>query len=383
MTETGRPPQAGIELSWAHCIPTVSRIDILKVAVACSAAQTRSPKEIIVVDASPDWEAHERELRELLAGTAIRLVVIPAQERSAAFQRNQALDHVTADVVLFTDDDSLLFPDYAERTLAIFERDPDQRIVGVGGNLVADFPPVAARMLGLHDGSNVPAALEQKDTGTRKVARLAGFLEENLKIWPWIRKEILMMSMERMFVPYDEGRPGNADRVAGIMGSDEGYLSDYLPGGSMAIRSPVAKAERFNSYLLGYSPCEDLDVSYRYGRHGACVIIHASRQHHYEVAASRASRYLATLLGVSNVAFFIRVNSADPSRLEGRYWIFVARRLLGETIKDVVARRFEFPQVRGILGAIPLAYRIFRRDRRDVSAWYKEQQRALIAARRR
>jgi glycosyltransferase involved in cell wall biosynthesis len=384
MSETGRAPQAENELSWSHCIPTVSRIDILKVAVACSAAQTRPPREIVIVDASPNWQGHEIDLREILAGTGITLVVVPAQERSAAFQRNQALDHVTTDVVLFTDDDSLIFPDYAEQTLAIFECDTARRIVGIGGNLVPDFPPIASRMLGV-DCGDVPSAFTQKDTGTRKVGGLAHFLEAKVSFWPWVRKEVLMMSMERMFVPYDDDRPSAAERaasIAGLVGPNQGYLSDYLPGGSMAIRASVAKAERFNAYLLGYSPCEDLDVSYRYGRHGTCLIIHASKQNHYEVAASRASRYHATLLGISNVAFFIKVNSADPPRFELRYWIFVARRLLGELIKDLAARRFELPQVRGVLRAIPLSYRIFRRDKVDVGAWYKEQQRALIAARR-
>ena len=49
----------GTSLSWSHCIPTVDRIDILRVAIACSLAQTRLPREIIVIDASENWLAHQ------------------------------------------------------------------------------------------------------------------------------------------------------------------------------------------------------------------------------------------------------------------------------------------------------------------------------------
>ena len=376
-------------LTWAHCIPTVNRIDILKVAVACSIAQTRPPREIIVVSASENWERDRDELRQIVKGHDINLIVVAADVRSSAVQRNQALKHVTSDIVLFTDDDSLVFPDFADEMMKIYERDQERKIAGVGGHNVSELPPVAKAVMegvvACLKEDPLSNALEKKNAGNRGSAIAVAFFENNGATWRWFRRNVLMMSMETMFVPYDKKRSSitiRLDQVRDVVGHDSN-VSDYMPGYAMSVRTQIARDEPFNPFLLAYCPLEDLDATYRFGRHGCCVISRKSRLNHYEVAASRVTRKLATSLGISNMALFIYTNSNDLRWHKVKFGIYVLRRLIGETIKDVGSKRFDLPQARGVLGAIPVSIGIFRRPFAKANLWYVDRQREMLASTRR
>lgn len=73
------------------------------------------------------------------------------------------------------------------------------------------------------------------------------------------------------------------------------------------------------------------------------------------------------------------MNSDSPKRHRAAFTIFVARRLLGETLKDLLARRLEFPQARGVIAAIPRSYGVFQRALPDAQAWYVDQQREFLS----
>jgi GT2 family glycosyltransferase len=186
-----------------------------------------------------------------------------------------------------------------------------------------------------------------------------------------------MQTMERMFVPYDyrRHRPSNAM----LPKTHDLVATRHLPGYGMAVRADVARAEPFNPFLLSYCSCEDLDASYRFGRHGVCAYAPDARLKHYEVEGSRVTRMQATSLGVSNVALFVHTNSDSPLRHCALFAVFVVRRLLGETLKDLLARRLKFPQAHGVLAAIPRSYGIFRRALPEAQKWYLDQQREFLA----
>lgn len=372
------------KLTWSHCIPTVNRSDILEVAVRCSLAQTRLPKQIIVVSASDNWSRDKERISQLCQDKRVELIFEHASARSAALQRNQALSQVTGDIVLFTDDDALLFPDFAEEILSLYEMDAAMSIAGVGGAAVDALPPVAASLLAENGAIAAAETLDRKVTGARRSAFLLRLLQRSGRAWRWCNRELLMMSMESMFVPYDHGRPSATRRApsAAVREAADLDITDFMPGYAMSARAEVARAEPFNPFLLAYCPLEDLDATYRYGRHGHCVIAHRARLNHYEVAANRLTRKLATALGVSNMALFIHTNSNSPTRHRIKYSIYVLRRLVGEILKDAGSKRFDFPQARGVLTAIPMSIGIFRRSKQSASNWYvKRQQRLLASAR--
>lgn len=362
-------------LSWSACIPTLNRFDVLQINVRCLLVQTRLPKQVIIVDASPEVERHRSKLVEMFAGTGVDLIVEPAEARSSAVQRNQGLRSVSADVVVFMDDDSLLFPNCAERFLEILENDPDEIIVGLGLQNIDSLPPVAQPLLEATSSSKQQTNIEQKKDGTTANLSLLNSLEK-YRLWRFFRREILMQAMERMFVPYDHRR----HRPNGAMPSNNQDLMRirHLPGYGMVVRTHVARAEPFNPFLLAYCPFEDLDASYRYGRHGLCAYAAGARLKHFEVEGSRITRLQATSLGVSNVAFFVHTNSDSHLRHRALFAIYMLRRLIGETLKDLMTRRLDFPQARGVLSAIPRSFGIFKRTLPDAQEWYLEQQREFL-----
>ncbi|MFV0382588.1 glycosyltransferase family 2 protein [Paracoccus sp. (in: a-proteobacteria)] len=340
----------------------------------CLLAQTRPPKQIIVIDASQNADQHRHVLDSMLAGTGINLVFQSAVARSSAAQRNQGLSSVTADVVVFIDDDSLLFPDCAEKFMSVFENDREQKIAGLALNTVASLPAAAIDyFMKETKPGNSSAAIERKKGGTAENASLLKYLEQ-FRFWRFFRREILMQAKDRMFIPYDRYR----DRAHDREGNNNAVLVGYLPGCGMVVRTNIARIEKFNSFLCAYCPGEDLDASYRYGRHGLCIFAPDARLNHYEAAGSRIARMQATSLGISNVALFVHTNSDSPIRHRASFAIYLGRRLIGEFLKDLLARRFSFPQARGVLLAIPRSYGIFRRSLPDAQQWYLEQQRVFL-----
>ena len=105
-------------LTWSYSVSTVDRLDFLKTAIACSLAQTVRPGDIVIADASAYWKERGDELRAMAAEYGVKLTSLPARAESSAVQRNQAGELATGDILIFTDDDSWMFPDYAEKTLA-------------------------------------------------------------------------------------------------------------------------------------------------------------------------------------------------------------------------------------------------------------------------
>jgi glycosyltransferase involved in cell wall biosynthesis len=120
-------------LTWSLSVPTYRRPVVLKECVGCALAQTRPPHEIVIIDASDDWDASKEEISRLLDDSrmAVRLVYEKAVVASSAAQRNQAMAASTSDVVFLIDDDSLMYPDCAEVVMDIYERDVSRRVLAV------------------------------------------------------------------------------------------------------------------------------------------------------------------------------------------------------------------------------------------------------------
>lgn len=352
-------------LDWSVCIPTLNRVDVLELALKCILAQTHLPKEVVVVDASDDWEGHRDRLAPLFDGTPIDFALLPAEERSSAVQRNQGLARATGDVVLFIDDDTLMFEDCAERLMATYASDTDQRIAAIGMTHVGTLP--AEAQAAAKDGA---PAIARKAAGRAAAAKQ--LLTAN-RLTNFIRRDVLMMAMDRMFVPYDKP----SQRYPGSV-PDGWFGVSHLPGYGMSVRLGVAGREPFNSELLAYCPFEDLDASYRWGRHGLCLMQGDARVHHYEVASSRVTRLQATMLGITNMAFFMRSGDAAAPAHQARFVIYALRRAFGETIKDALTGRLRFPQARGALAAVPVGLRILSMPQDDLREWYRDRQRQIL-----
>jgi len=148
----------------------------------------------------------------------------------------------------------------------------------------------------------------------------------------------------------------------------------------MTYRRSVIGLVRFNSWLRSYCPAEDLDASYRASLQGCLVVAPRARLRHIEVASGRIKRRVATCLWASNQALFLRQNASDGAGARQReFKILVARRLFAELLKDAGSKRLDFPQLRGVLQAMPICRKLFTLPDGELEAYYTRTQAELLA----
>ncbi len=296
-------------------------------------------------------------------------------------QRNQAVANVRSDIVFFTDDDTLMHPDCAEAILRIYAADHSKRISGIASANVNERPDISGFERKASGPANAGAtpAIEEKGLLARN-RDLYRRMIRNSAVMRFLEREVLLMAMNRMFVPYDAHRRRAHDDGNEFEFIEKGtyYVKRHLPGYAMSTRRDLALKEQFNPHLLAYCPCEDLEVSYRWGRYGTNIVSLQSRVYHYEVASSRVTRKQAILLGILNSAFFTQLNTDDRPRHKTAFYILSIRRLFGEFLKDALTGRFTFPQARGVFEGIVKSREIFAKAGKDLTDWYPSLQRDVL-----
>lgn len=352
---------SNIKLTWALCVSTLNRLDMLKHCVSCALSQTYLPHEIIIVDASDNWQENRAEIQALISN-AIPLHYLPAPVRSLTVQRNTAIAACTADVCMLIDDDSLMHPDCAEVIMRIYEADQNGEILGLAG--VAAPPP---REIG-------SAPRKETSAGSGR-----GMAIRDTKIGRFLWHELFLMSRAVNFVPY-AGPAGS--RVPNWATDKRLDLSPaiQLPGCRMTLRRSAAIREPFEAAFRSYSPGEDFDISYRLSRIGAICIAGSARIYHHEVATSRIRREQELVLSICNVAYLIRRHSPDISRDRRRWSVLMSRRLLAELLKDFLSRRWRFPQLRAARQAAKISKDILLfSDDAQLAAHYIDVQEEILA----
>jgi len=350
-------------LTWSLCIATLNRVDALHECIRWALAQTRPALEIIVVDAGTDWAANRDRIAALMAGhSGPTLHYLPAQRRSTSAQRNQAIAAAAGDILVMIDDDSFMYPDCVAALLTHYESPQGAQIAGVAAVHVPRAPD--DRLIGL----------ERKQTG---LTTLDGSEKRILgnPVLRWIYREILMMAIDRDFVFYDPANRHVTPQDFAKLGQDNCYMTRLMPGYAFTVRRTVALQEPFEPVFQSYSPAEDTDASYRMSRHGFLLVARTARLHHAQAASGRIKRRQATALRLMNLAYVTRKHSTG---LGLRFGVFLARRTLAECLKDLLARRWDFPQFRGALYAARRIPTLFRHPADDLERWYAaEQQRVL------
>ena len=98
-------------LKYSIIICTYNRPDIVNISLSHCLNQTLLPRQVIVVDASPDFEEQKSQiLLDLIIPGEVELLYLKAKKPSAAVQRNQGiLAAREVDVIFFLDDDSFIY----------------------------------------------------------------------------------------------------------------------------------------------------------------------------------------------------------------------------------------------------------------------------------
>lgn len=323
-----------MKATYSIVICTYNRPDVVKQSLRYCLNQTISPNQIIIVDATPDWE-NQRDaiVNELDCPSGIELLYLKALKASAAAQRNQGiLAAEKVDVLFFIDDDSFMHGDCAEKILRIYDEDTKGVVVGVQAAL-ANIPPESPM--------ESTEAIETK----KRFMDLAfvRFLERK---WRVIFKYVFLMSNVQLFIPYR----GKFEKLSPIhIGGKKVHPIQLSHGCRMSFRYGPIKESLFDGDLVKYSAGEDLDLSYRISHKGHLLECSDALIFHKTVAAGRLSRFKATSMYSFNLALFIRKNSNNLNRDRGRYVLLAFRRILAEFLKDLLSLRLSFPQLRGLM----------------------------------
>jgi len=362
MTLTAAPPD------WSLCIATLNRRSALMRTLAFAARQTCPPRQIVVVDVSDDWEESRTEAERLLAPfPGIALDYVTSTIRSSATQRNAGIALCRHDIVFLLDDDSFLYPNAAEEVLSVYAADSAAEVAAVSIVMVPDLPAEL-------EGMAQEAPLERKESGLRRASGLQTRLLRT-RLGRWFNRKVLFQSKHELFILYDglRKRP-----VPAALGNFDVTSVAFVTGGASAVRRDVALAEPFDTALRYYAAMEDLDVAYRYARHGALLRANRAHLHHFEAAGGRLKRKKLVTFQLLNMVVFLKRHATDPDHFISVYRRLLPRRLLGEAIKDLLAGRFDLPQARGVVTVMRNWRKVWECDTATIDDWYPAIQKQLL-----
>lgn len=332
-------------------VATYKRHDILSHCLRLAGEQTRPPAQVVVVDASPDFEAAKARL---VAEFGARFPNIPldyvkADRASSAAQRNQGIPLCHADVVFMIDDDSLMYPDCAEEIMKVYESDSDGTVLGVSALGVPEPPGGAGPSL-----PSVQRVAEPRATPLRELVKR------------------VLATDRSFFVPYDAEYPERP--IAESIEKDAVGRIQVMAGYAMTFRRSALEAERFSEVLARYAAGEDQDLSYRISRRGALLNAVRARLCHMQAAGGRLSTFTVGALANLNPIVLHRFYSSDEKLSQARLWRCLAHRFLVSSVKELSAKQWKLPRTRGTAYAALWFPTIWMLEREELERWYPEFQ---------
>ncbi len=231
-------------------IPTYNRPHDLEQCIASILAQSRHPDELVIVD---DGALDDVPLAGACEQAGIDLVYRRKEVPGLTESRNLGKRVASGDIVCYLDDDTVLFPDYLEQLLSVYQADDSQEILAVGG-LIANPKPK-----GWAHHVRYVLDLLVMNRGVREGRVLpSGFCTDYNTTW---------------FTPH-------AQRDV-----------DFLDGGVSSFRKSALLSEKFTAAYRNWGLGEDKDFTYRLAKKGRVVLNPDARLHHFEAATMRPDKH--------------------------------------------------------------------------------------------
>jgi GT2 family glycosyltransferase len=363
-----RTAQAPGVLTWGLCIATYNRADYLEQCIAHALAQTRPPAEIVIADASDDWQDNRDRIAALMADSGSVLRYDASSVRSSTIQRNAGIERARADVLFMIDDDSFMYPTCAEEIMRVYDADAAGEIVGVSASAKAAPPSLDA------GGPAEAGQLRRKRSGRRRTDLISRRLRRS-PLGKWFMNKVLFQNMGELFIRYDDRAESSVP--AGLQHLDVKTV-EMMPGFAMTVRRDIALKEPFDPTLRYYAALEDLDATYRYGRHGTLLRAKAAALHHFEAASGRIPPRVVIVFQMLNLLVFILRNAADRDRHIASFRLMLYRRLVSEVLKDLASLRLSLPQARGVLFAMRHWREVAAMDRDRLEGCYPRFQQRIL-----
>lgn len=364
--EGGAPGEAGASArprrrTWSLVVSTYKREKILPRCIRCAVNSSRRPVEVIVVDASPDWQVtRDAVLKEFEAANPdIHFVYVGARRASLTAQRNQGLEMATGDVSFMLDDDSLLYPESAERVMEVFDADVHNDVVALTPIFVPDAPDAGT-------GAVSPGHPTRGNCGIEEWR--ANPIRRIVRALLWSNEQLLPYDGHTTFNPI----PGHLKPF--------GLIPSRFSSGSAVFRTETVRRVKFEEMLERYAAGEDWDISERIKSEGIIAYCPASRQCHLEAPGGRLSRLTVNTLRNLNFMALHVLHSKDVDRSRRLYRQFLWRRVLSEALSDLSKRNWRMTRARGTWRALRMLPAMFGKSREEMRRWYPAFQKELIAA---
>jgi hypothetical protein len=334
--ETRDMTQPPAPLTFDVVIATRNRPEALALSIPLLLRQSRLPGQLIVIDSSDNHPPAAAAVAQAVAEAGFTgRVIVEHAEKSAARQRNTGLRHVTADVVIFPDDDSLMFPGTTEAIMAAYERDPEKRIAGV---CTAESPVPPPGVL-----PESAYAMTQAQKREQRFAHLRNRIERRFSdLNPFLYMGQQLIERAPAFDWLDE---------------DDCVLVEYMTGFRMSFRTEYIRQVGFETAFSGYSRSEDVDASFGVARFGCCVGARRAKIYHHRFPTRRDTGFAIGATAVTNRGYVVAKHVAalgfTPeqtaiARRKMRSYAWV--KLLGAAVRS--HRKFERDQVRGAWAAL-------------------------------
>jgi glycosyltransferase involved in cell wall biosynthesis len=342
-------------LNWSLVVCTLNRQKVLEASLRTVISQTRLPKQIIIVDASDNWEASKNSIFNTLVreSESIQWIYVGSERKSSSYQRNRGLEYCESEVVFYLDDDSFMYSDCAEEIMEVYEKD-EAGIVGGVSTLLANQMPTSELANKTNDETETAPPPEIK----RNI-----LLEYFIKLW----------DQPELFIPYD-GKFYTHD--ISELAQRTSIFSDILfHGCRMTFRTSIVRElGGFEEGLIKNALGEDSDLSYRVSRKYALVIASKAKLFHLYTEVSRISRYTNSVIIILNSAFLFLVNTPPTFGSKLVIYRFAIKRLFLELIRDLTKPKRGFPHSRGTLKAVLSLHKMFNQDKSQLRSWYQDFQ---------
>lgn len=272
-------------------IATLNRPESLSACLSLIEAQTEKPQRVIIVDASDDHAGVKAQVMRQ-RDPAIEWLFLQSDARSSPRQRNLGLDQVTSEVVLFPDDDSMLYPTAAAAMLAAYRLDDSGQVAGVSG-VAASTPPA-----------------------THSAQQITRWRAVKERIQP-VRNRIEDVLVTKPFNSYPRELWTSRDVPPWVDGR-RFVLVETIGGYLLSLRTAAVREHRFDEvmgYGIGYALHEDMELSLRLQSAGYLLVAaHEAPIFHDVHPAKRAGGYNYGFCWIANYIYACRRAIPEDSK---------------------------------------------------------------------
>jgi len=336
-------------------IVTRNRPAALSLSLPLVLKQGFRPHQVIIVDSSEDKEPVAALVDEAARSSDIPLVLLQSAP-GTSLQRNVGLKTVTADIVLFLDDDSLLLPNAISSIMRIYQLDWEEAIGGVC-SAEATLAPEAV----IEDAKS-SYAMTWLDIVKLRVAKQRYALEARMFPDPFY-----LHGQSRM----------NVRQAPSWLQSENAVLVEYMTGFRMSFRAKLIGQCGFNEALSGYGLFEDTDASFSILKTHLLVGARNAQIFHYKDPGRRGTGTALGMAQVLNMAYVICRHAPPDSGARSHLKSFLRYKIA--LYATAANSRFGRERFLGALRAYRCVHSLLVAPAEELSRIYREMQAKCLA----